>query len=131
MIKELVMYGNKAVEDNIHKFLDSKLDYDVLTVDQKKIIVEKLERACKSCELHYETPYRNVPAIVNPGSRYIFIGRNPNGTEAMSNSLFPDGSTQGYIFKRYLISLGIGQSEMSVLNMCYCYGKKSRPVAHI
>ena len=127
-MKSLVMYGNPTVEENIKKFLNGKVHWEVLTREQKAVVVRKLEMACKSCSLHYETKYQNVPAVLNPNCKYVFIGRNPNGVEAISNSMFPDGTRNGEIFQRYLSILGIGKGEISELNMCYCYGLKGRPV---
>lgn len=127
-MKKLVMYGNPTVENNIEKYIESKLgSFDSMTDEDKCTIISKLQCACKSCDLHYSSNYQNIPAILNPGCKFLFIGRNPNGTEAKENSLFPSGTPQGELFKKYLNALGIGLGEISVINMCNCYAKGNRP----
>lgn len=128
-MKNLVMYENPTVYDNIMKYLSSKgIDFDNLSIDKKITVINKLERSCKSCDLHYETKYQNIPSRLNKDSMFLFIGRNPNGTEAQNNSLYPENTRQGNIFKKYLSLLGIGEGEISVLNMCQCHGRNNRPV---
>ena len=125
--KVLDMYGNPAFEENILKFLNSRMDYDKLSIEQKLVVIKKLQLACKSCKLHYSNDHANVPSVLNPGSPFLFIGRNPNGTESKEGSLYPEGTQQGNMFKKYLSFLGIGEGEISILNMCQCYGTSNRP----
>lgn len=128
-MKNLVMYENPSVYENILKYLEPRVgSFEGLPIDKKIVIINKLQRACKSCDLHYETKYNNIPSILNKDSKFLFIGRNPNGTEAQNNKLYPEGTRQGNIFKKYLSLLGIGEGEISVLNMCQCYGRGNRPV---
>lgn len=126
-MKELVMYSNPTVEANIKKYLNSKVNYQGLSKEEKITIIKKLECSCKSCDLHYSSPYSNVPSILNTGSSFLFIGRNPNGNEAKSNQLFPSQYRNGGIFKKYLQLLGISQTSMSAINLCNCYARGNRP----
>ena len=128
-MKPLVMYDNPTVYNNITKYLESRgIVFDSLSVDDKIKVIQKLERSCKSCSLHYESKYHNIPAVLNKNSKFVFIGRNPNGNESKSNTLYPEGTRNGEIFKKYLSLLGIGEGEVSILNMCQCYGRGNRPV---
>lgn len=127
-VKEFKMYDNPTTEESLRKYINSKIEnYNSLSDSQKTVILRKLVCACKSCGLHYSSSYESVPPILNPECKFLFIGRNPNGTEAQNNEVFPYGTKQGGIFRKYLQFLGIGMGEISVLNMCYCYAKGNRP----
>lgn len=126
MIKDLVMYRNATVETKIRQYLNDKVRYEGLSNKDKCVALMKLECACKSCDLHY-SGYKNIPSVLNPGSPFIFIGRNPNGREAQANKLFPNNTKQGSYFQRYLEILDIDNSQISIMNMCCCYAKGNRP----
>jgi uracil-DNA glycosylase family 4 len=122
------MYRNPVVEKKIDDYLLKKVpDYYEKSWAEKKAIYENLVRACKSCALKFDTGYGSVPNIVNKDSFAVFIGRNPCKGEAQVNAIVSEDSRQGQLFKKYLLILGLGQSEISVLNMACCHGKGNRP----
>lgn len=128
MSRELTMYDNPLLEGQIEDYLMSKVpDYNDRSWKEKKVLHEKLIRSCKSCNLCYETAFKAVPPIINRGCFAVFIGRNPSKTEAIHNEMFPEGTSQGNVFRKYLSILGLGQSEVSVLNVAYCTTKGNRP----
>ena len=89
------------------------------------IILEKLIRGCKN--KLYETELSPVPPIINEDSFAVFIGRSPNKTEAINNELFPEGTAVGKLFQQYVTTLGLGKSEVSIINMVNCYSRSNRP----
>lgn len=127
-MRQLSMYRNPALEKKIDDFLYKKIpNYDSKTWEEKKIIYENLVRACKNCGLRYDTGYNSIPNILNKDSFAVFIGRNPCKAEAMVNEILSLESKQGQLFKKYLSILGLSESEISILNMACCHGKKNRP----
>lgn len=128
MDRKLVMYGNPPTEKSIRDFLLRRVpDFDSRSWREKKVLIEKLIRACHNCGLSGETKYKPVAPILNENSLALFIGRNPCKSEAMENEILPPGTTQGNMFQRYLSLLGLGPSEISVINMCNCYARNNRP----
>lgn len=127
-MRELSMYRNPALEEKIDKFLLKKVpDFYSRSVEEKKVLYENLVRACKNCALRYDTGYNSIPNRLNPDCFAVFIGRNPCKAEAMVNDLLSEETKQGLLFKKYLSILGLGEGEISILNMACCHGKGNRP----
>lgn len=127
-MRQLSMYRNFALEKKIDDFLYSKIpDFDEKTWEQKKVVYENLVRACKNCGLRYDTAYNSIPNVLNRDSFALFVGRNPCKAEAMVNEVLSEETKQGLLFKKYLSILGLSESEISVLNMACCHGKRNRP----
>lgn len=127
-MKSLVMYGNPIIEEKIQEFVYKYVpNYDEKSFSDKKMVLEKLIRGCKNCSLHYETPFSPIPSIINENCTAVFVGRNPNRTEAQENKLYPEGTNVGNLFEKYLSLLGLSKSEVSVINMANCYAKNNRP----
>lgn len=121
-------FSNKQVEDKVDQFIYSKVpDFDSRSFNDKKLIISKLIRGCKSCKLAYESGFSPVPSVLVKDCFAVFIGRNPNKLEAKNNELFPPNTGLGSTFESYLRLLGIERSESSILNManCYCSGGRS------
>lgn len=127
-MRQLVMYNNPVLEKKIEDFVLSKIpNYHEKSWEEKKVIYENLVRACRNCSLRYDTGYNSIPNIINKDSFALFVGRNPCKAEAMVNAIVSAESKQGILFKKYLSILGLGESEVSVLNMACCHGKGNRP----
>lgn len=125
---KLDMYGNSVIENRIETYILERISsYPNLEPDKKKILVEKLIRGCKNCRLRYENNYSNIPPVIQPGCKSIFIGRSPCLTEAQNNEMFPLGTNVGNLFDRYLSVLDLSRSNISLLNMVYCYTRNNRP----
>lgn len=128
MERKLVMYGNPPTEKEIEKFILNKIpDYYKRSWSERKVVLEKLIRACHNCSLRVETDFEPVTPVLNEDCFALFVGRNPCKTEAMENEILPEGSIQGAYFRKYFQMLGLGQSEISVIDMCYCYARRNRP----
>lgn len=122
------MNVNPTVETMTNSYLASHdLFFDKLNTEEKIKLVLKLEQACKSCPLHFESN-GNIPSVLRPDSKYLFIGRNPSKTEVQAGKLFPSDTPQGAMMDKYLEFLGIGKSECSFINMCNCSSRGNRPV---
>lgn len=127
-MRKLVMYRNYAMEDKINKFLLKKIpSFKDKSWEDKKVIYENLVRACRNCPLWYDTGYNAIPNVLNKDSFALFVGRNPCKAEAMVNEILSSESKQGLLFKKYLSLLGLSESEISILNMACCHGKRNRP----
>lgn len=108
-------------------FLEEKIKYSTLSSKDRIIALNKTQRGCKSCNLCRETKYQSVPAVINEGSKIVFIGRSPNKTEAEHNYMFPQGTNLRKILDWYLITLDLKFQECSFLNMVYHYTEGNRP----
>lgn len=128
MERKIVMYRNIPTEEAIESFLLSRVPkYYIKTPEDRAFIINKLQRGCHNCKLCYETKFSPIPSILNPNSFAVFIGRSPCKTEALVNELYPQGTSLGSLFEQYLSRLGLGKSEVSVINMVNCYTSGNRP----
>lgn len=81
---------------------------------------------CVSCSARYEARYP-VPAQIVPGSRILFVGRNPGKIEDMQGIEFSPDARGGKLFQKYLEILGLGRKEVNITNTIFCHTKKDRP----
>lgn len=123
--------NNKKVQDSfnlkVNRFLESKIDYDSLSQEDKHNVLFQVVHKCQMCSPYY----KKITPKYNNNPQALLLGRASTKKDILSESIFDETHSSYSILKRMLLILGIDINNIYYTNLCFCSTKKVNELTSI